>query len=377
MRAFVFTDKALARQAGRFVWLSIDTEREENAAFVERFPIQSWPTLMVLDPSTGKAALQWMGSATVPQLEKLLEDGERAVRGNASGLEELLAAADKLNAERKLLQAEIVLRKLLVDAPASWDRRPRAVESLVFAQISQSEFGNCAETALAELPRLPRSASSANVAALGLTCALMAPQDAPWRKDALARLEPVAKAALAPPAIEMAADDKSGIYDVLVSAREAAGDEAGKRQMATEWLAFLEGEIARAPTPEAKTVFDSHLLSAVFALEEPARAIPYLEASERALPDDYNPPARLAAVYQRLKRFDEALAANTRALAKVYGPRKLRVLSARSDILLAKGDKAGAKAALEEALLHARSLPAAQVPQVMREGLEKKLQKLQ
>src|SRR4029453_6729332 len=34
MRAFVFTDKALTQRAGQFVWLSIDTEKAQNAAFV-------------------------------------------------------------------------------------------------------------------------------------------------------------------------------------------------------------------------------------------------------------------------------------------------------------------------------------------------------
>jgi hypothetical protein len=376
MRAFVFTDKALARHAGRFVWLSIDTEREENAAFVEKYPIEAWPTLMVLDPRTGAAALKWMGSATVPQLEKLLEDGERAVRGDGSGLEGQLALADKLNAEQKQAEAEALLRKLVAEAPADWSRRPRAVESLLFSLLEQHKLEDCARLAMAELPRLPRSASSANLAANGLACALMSPKDAPWRKEAASRLEADARAALAPPAIDMAADDRSGVYSALVEARDDAGDEAGKKKLAAEWLAFLEGEISRAPTAEARTVFDSHLLGACLALGEPARAIPYLEASERALPDDYNPPARLAVVYQRPSRLDEALAANTRALGKVYGPRKLRVLSLRSDLLLAQGDKAGAKQALEDALQHARSLPPAQVPKPLLESLEKKSQKL-
>src|SRR5450432_4316146 len=38
MQAFVFTDKALARSAKEFIWLSIDTEKAQNAAFVKKFP---------------------------------------------------------------------------------------------------------------------------------------------------------------------------------------------------------------------------------------------------------------------------------------------------------------------------------------------------
>ena len=66
-----------------------------------------------------------------------------------------------------------------------------------------------------------------------------------------------------------------------------------------------------------------------------------LEASEKDLPEDYNPPARLANAYKAMKKWDEALAASDRAMAKVYGPRKLGVYSTRVDILSGKGDAAG------------------------------------
>ena len=49
LRAYVFTDAALAKQAGRFVWLSIDTEKDRNAPFLAKFPVDVWPTLMVID----------------------------------------------------------------------------------------------------------------------------------------------------------------------------------------------------------------------------------------------------------------------------------------------------------------------------------------
>ena len=85
-----------------------------------------------------------------------------------------------------------------------------------------------------------------------------------------------------------------------------------------------------------------------------------LEASERDLPDDYNPPARLAVAYTASKRYDEALAASDRALARAYGPRKILILSNRADTYAAKGDAAAAKMTLQEALTFAQSLPPGQ-----------------
>jgi tetratricopeptide (TPR) repeat protein len=74
-------------------------------------------------------------------------------------------------------------------------------------------------------------------------------------------------------------------------------------------------------------------------------------------PADYDPPARLAAAYLAMKRYDEALVACRRALARAYGPRKLRLWSLEADILVAEGDAAGARGALQEALDFAAHTP--------------------
>src|SRR6476659_7242313 len=94
MRAFVFTDKALARRAGQFVWLSIDTEKQGNAPFLTKYPVEVWPSYYVLDPEAEKIARKWVGGATVRQVEKILDDGRSAVRGGEKGREEVLARAD-------------------------------------------------------------------------------------------------------------------------------------------------------------------------------------------------------------------------------------------------------------------------------------------
>ena len=62
MRAFVFTDRALAKHAGQFVWLSIDTEKAQNAAFVHKYPIRAWPSLYVIDPEKEAVVLSLVRS---------------------------------------------------------------------------------------------------------------------------------------------------------------------------------------------------------------------------------------------------------------------------------------------------------------------------
>ena len=360
MRAFVFTDKALARRAGQFVWLSIDTEKQGNAPFLTKFPVEAWPSYFVLDPSTEKATLRWVGGATVRQVEKILDDGRKSVRGGEKGVEEILARADGFYGEGKNAEAAREYRDALSRAPENWPRYGRAVESLLFALQRIHDGKGCAETAREAFPRLRRTSSAANVAGIGLDCALGLKPEDPARSALVAALAADSREIVSARRPDIAADDVSSVYETLAAEREAARDEEGRKKVLSERADFLDGEAARAGNPEARAVFDSHRLSTYMALGEPARAIPMLEASERDLPDDYNPPARLASAYKAMKRYDEALAASDRALPRAYGPRKIGILRTRAEIYAASGDPGAARRTMEEAVQYAESLPAGQ-----------------
>jgi thioredoxin-like negative regulator of GroEL len=377
MKAYVMSDKSLAKHAGRFVWLEVNTDLTSNAAFQEKYPVEFWPTLYVIDPSQEKPLLRFAGSATVEQLVKLFDDGERAFKGGVTGAEALLARGDALYGEGHSAEAAETLAEALNEAPAGWNRRGRAVESLLTAMYGAKQYEPCARKALEELPKTPRSLSWANGALLGLSCALGMPEDAAAVKELRDATEAKVAEALAPPAIEMTGDDRSGLYEVRVEAREAAKDEAGAKALAEEWLKYLEGEAAKAPNPDARSVFDSHRMLAAMKLKAPERVIPAIEQSEKDLPQDYNPPARLATLYRLQGRLDDALAASDRALARVQGARRLTVLSGRADIYVARNDPASAAKTLEEAIAFAKTLPASQVSPRAVAGLEKKLAGIQ
>ncbi len=355
MRANVLPDVRRMRRAGRFVWLSIDAEQPRNAAFLERFPIQSYPTFLVIDPRSEEPILKWLGSASAAQLERLLSDAQLRRR---SGPEAILARADRAQAEGRVDDAVPDYLQALARAGPRWSRRPRAVESLVLALAGSDRQQGCAETARDEARRLPRGASFANVVATGLGCALAAPADAVWRPGALSALEPLAREAVALPGL--LADDRAGLFDALVDARGAAGDERGAHALALRWWAFLEDDGRRAKSPEARAALDGMRVAAARACADPARALPALQASEKDLPADYNPPARRAALLLDLGRLDEARAAAERALRLAYGPRKLKLYQLAASVLERQGDHAGLAAALDEALAFAGTLPTPQ-----------------
>ena len=376
MRAFVFTDPSLRRHAGQFVWLSINTERAENAAFQAKFPVQAWPSFFIIDPRKEAVAIRWVGGATVPQLEKLLADGRRSVHPSTRGVSEALARADQLYGDGRNAEAAEAYREALRLAPPGWPQYARAVESLLFALAQRHDAKGCAKTAQEAYPKLAHTPSAANVAASGLDCSLDLPADDPDRAALVSEFTRACRELVEKPPSNVAADDLSSVYQTLAGEREAAHDAEGKTKILSDWAVFLEGAAGRAQTPEGRSAFDSHRLTAYLQLNAPERAVPMLEASERDFPDDYNPPARLAVAYKAMKRYDDALAASDRALARVYGPRKILILNNRADIYAARGDSAAARQTIEEALRIAEGFPTGQRSNAQIASLKKKLEQM-
>jgi tetratricopeptide (TPR) repeat protein len=376
MKAYVYTDKGLERYAGRFVWLSINTEAPETAAFLKRYPIAALPMLLVLDPNRDTVHARYVGGANVTQIKKILDDADQSYRAHAAATaDRLLVEADRQAAEGQNAASIKSYESAIASAPSRWSRLGRAAESLMFALSGQPE--RCAARAAELYPRVKGTVSAANVAATGLSCAVSLNSEHPKRATLLATLEKATQEVFDNKKIVMSDDDRSGLYIALIEARDAAGDEESVIALKMEWSRFLDTAAARAKTPEQRSVYDAHRLTAYVDLGMPEKAIPMLEQSERDFPQDYNPPARLAYAYKVMNDLDKALAASDRALAKVYGPRKLSVLSVRADIYEAKGDKPAARETLRQAIDYARSLPEGQRSERRIGALEKRLREIE
>ena len=373
MRAFVFTDKALGRQAGRFVWLSIDTEKRGNAAVLAKYPIQASPTLFVIDPVAEKVVLKYVGAATVPQLQRILDDGARAA-GHGRKPDELLSRADALDSAGQNKEAAEAYRVALKSMATSSPSYPRTVESLLFALSASRQHEVCAAVAKEAFPNLRVSPSAANVAGSGLDCALSLDKAAPSKAALVAEFARDADEVLRGPRKGLAVDDVSGLYQTVAQEREEAGDAAGKTKILEEWAAYLEVEAAKGKTPEARAAFDPHRITAYLELGQPERGIPMLEAVREGLSRRLQPARPPRA---RLPRHEEVRRGprGVRPRApRAYGPRKLVILNARADIYEKKGDPAGARKTREDALAWAESLPKEQVSERQIASLKKQLE---
>ena len=326
MKSYVFTDPALAPLADRYVWLAIDTERDSNAAFVAKFTHEALPTLWLVDPETEQVVWRWTGTLTATELREALtkdaKEGETPAR----------AAHDRV------------------------------------MQLAKGDEAACAKLALAEARTFPRGTPRADILATGLDCAASSKSTA--EAEQLVALA-VKDAQTSDGAL--LADDRSALFEAVVETKKSLGDAAAVKTIAEQWASFLEAEAAKAKTPAARAVFDPHRLGAYLALGQPERAVPMLLESERDFPEDYNPPARLAKAYLEMKKLDDAAAAVDRARTRVYGPRIMRVLAMAADIAKARGDKAGEKKALEEALARTDKATLTTGQKKVRDGLAKRL----
>src|SRR5215470_8780875 len=120
MKAFVFTDKALSSQAGRFVWLALDSENGKNAAALKKYPVNALPTFLVIAPDSERVAMRWVGGMNVTQLTSFLGDGARACGGSVAGGSDALARADRFYGEGNYAAAWPAYEEAIAAAPAEW-----------------------------------------------------------------------------------------------------------------------------------------------------------------------------------------------------------------------------------------------------------------
>ncbi|MCA3015373.1 MAG: thioredoxin family protein [Myxococcaceae bacterium] len=363
MREHVLNQPSFAAFERDVVFAAIDTEKASSAAFLDKFPVSVWPTLFFIDPATEAVAFKWVGSADAAQMRALLDAARRK--------DERLSEADALWAQGKATEAALKY----VDGLAG-DPSVRGTLSMLSALSAARQLLPCARTAAEQAPRLEAASDRINAITWGLGCALELEAGSQDKAPLTAALARQASDAVS---LEGAlADDVSGLYELLVEERRAAKDDPAAEALARRWLAYLEAAAGAARTPSARAVFDPHRLVAAMASKQVERVLAPLEQSERQLPKDFNPSARLAIAFRELKRLPQAEAAIARALARnTGGPRRVRLFEIRASIAAAKGDVAGQRRALSEALSYGRALPASQRPTRALAALEQQLRDLE
>src|SRR5258708_17788549 len=80
MQRYVLADPGMKPVADSMVWLAIETEAEKNKQVVDEFPLDVWPTFLVVDAENGKVLARWLGSGSVQEIRAFVQEGARAYR---------------------------------------------------------------------------------------------------------------------------------------------------------------------------------------------------------------------------------------------------------------------------------------------------------
>jgi tetratricopeptide (TPR) repeat protein len=219
----------------------------------------------------------------------------------------------------------------------------------------------CAELGAAKIGETTpaRSASTSDLAYYASTCAGAA--------LAAGEAEAVNRALIGPltgvlrdEGAHLSVDDLSDGWRIAREIHLTLGDEAAARQAAETQKAILDKAAAEAFSAYDAMTHNWPRAEVYVFLDRGAELVADLEKSAKALPEEYDPPYRLAWVLHKIGRSEDAKRHAARAVERVYGPRKARAMSLLADITEAAGDPEGARVIRERMVAHVESLPEGQ-----------------
>jgi tetratricopeptide (TPR) repeat protein len=350
MQNYVLNDPSLASLGARVVLVELDTDKPENAHFLETYKVSVWPTFFVIDPASGKATGLWPGSASVREFRGFVEDGLAGIEmahGGDDGKSPAhhMVAAKAAQAAGDYAAAARHYEEAVGVADAAWPRRSEALMGWLFSLDQAGDAAACVRVGRAHLAEVQGAAVPADYSATLLSCAgsdKAGPDAAAAKADALARL----RAFTASPPADASADDRADAWNILGATLAEAGDKAGARHAQEMRLAILEKAAAGIDDPLLAQTYDYALAQAYVALDRGDDAVRMLEAREKELPTSYEPPARLGSALAKMNRLPQAVAAYDRAIAKSYGPRQLLYFRQKADAQALMGDIPGQVATL-------------------------------
>lgn len=347
MKGGVLRAPELVAYSDRVVFAAIDTDRPENASFMQHYEVPVWPTFFVLEPAGGEVVAMLGGAASLSELTAMIDRGLAAQEGRGDALG-VLARADQLFAKGAFDGAA----KAYEEAAGKLEAGPGRSAAMIgwIRSLSRARaFQRCVEVGSEHLESVTGAAAPADFSYYLRSCVNQVKDVAARkriRERVLARLEQIT----ASPDPHSSMDDRADALAQLADAARELGDKGRAKRADEARLALMEAAADEAETPAHAMTYDYQRAGAYLTLGRGEDAVEMLTEREKQLPDSYEPPARLAWVLSALDRDEEALAAIERAVERSYGPRRLRYLRMKADLLDDLGEPAEAIATLREVL---------------------------
>ncbi len=361
MQAYVLTDPRLADADRRFVFAALDTDRDGNAPVVAKFAPAAWPTFFVVSSIDESVAGRFVGAATVEQFQQFLDDGDRGARAledsALAGHEAAARRGDRAAATKEWATAAEAYAAALRDAPAEWSRGPDVMVSMIAANVRAADWVKCREVADTYMTRTGSSASATDFSVSVLSCA--AEQKDPeraasLRESVVKRLSVLVDDVGAPLSI----DDRSDALLNLRVALDALGRKDEARTVASRQRTLLDQAVAKIGDPREVMMYNWPRAEVHAYLGAPLELVAALERNAKDLPDEYDPPYRLAWLLLQAGKPQDARVWAETAANKAYGPRKARAQGLLADVARAAGDVKAEHTARRAALATLEGLPA-------------------
>ncbi len=365
MKRDVLHDASLGAFSDRFVFVEVDTDKPQNAAFMAKHAVRVWPTFFVVDPATDREVAVYGGSMSLVETANFLREGNG---GNGA-----MAQAYALLQAGQAKQAALAFE---AEAHVAGPRRAEAYAAAYRAWRDAKDMSRCAGTAAAALDVVTGSGAVGDTAGYVLLCTDALPDSDPDKK----RLRTIAKAKLEAlvqtPAASASVDDRADVMATLAEVVAADGDTGRARQLHEQRLKLLEDDAKVSDPhadPKAARVHDYARMNSYLELGRGDDAVKMLRERVSQFPDDYEPHARLASTLVKLKKFAEARPEVERAVALAYGPRRLRYLTLLADACKGLGDLPCERAALTRVLADNAALAPAQQNAELAQAATKRL----
>ena len=359
MQSTVFRDASFAADKDRFVFLSLDTDREANAPALAKLSISAWPTFYVVDSTSEQVLARFIGAAGIAQFHDFLDVGAHALAGGGAAADARMLGADRAMAKKDYKTAAEELAAALAASDAKWPRRTKAIYDLGFALSKSQQWQACADLAEQHGAEMGTDALATNFWQGAWSCAgklADAAHKTALQDRALERWRTI----LADAHAQLSIDDRWEAMGFLRDALDERGDHDGAHAIAEQARVLVDDAAAKAPDPRAAMTYNWPRAEVYVYLGRGLDLVPALEKSAKDLPGEYDPRARLGWVYWKSNKLPEAAKWTDEALAMVYGPRKGRLLAQRAEIAAAAGDHAAERALREQAVKLYESLPDAQ-----------------
>jgi tetratricopeptide (TPR) repeat protein len=242
-----------------------------------------------------------------------------------------------------------------------WPHAVEAVKALILVNSTNGLTTACADVGEKYMAAAGSGPLGTNFIEMSNSCAeKLAEVDPPRAKALLDRGIARLQAILSDKAAPLSVDDRAEALGYLRDALDTAGKKDDAKRVAEQLRQVVDDGFAKAQTPIAKMAYIWPRAEAYAYLNRPLDLVADYEALAKALPKEYDPPARLGWLYHKAGKLPEAATWTERALGLVYGPRKGRLLAQRAEIAKAAGDKATEKKYRQEAVKLWESLPAGQ-----------------